>query len=352
MSLMLDEIRQQPDVLDRLSRRPPDSLAHLGRRFARRRPEIAVIVARGTSDNAALFGRYLFEVALEIPTMLAAPSVANLYGRFALPRDALIIGISQSGESTDINGFMEAAKRHGALCVAITNHAGSPLAAMADEVLLTEAGVERSVAATKTYTAQMMALYWLAVALGAPITESDLRAVARASESAVELESGIAAVVEHHREIAQAAVIGRGVNYGNGLELALKLMETSYVVACGYAGADFAHGPIAMVGPGFPVFAFCPPGPTSGQTSALLDRVRQAGADTVAIGARGGLDGVKTRHTIEVEVPSADTPGLPSDILSPIPLVIPGQTFAARLAEAKGLDPDRPRSLTKVTRTL
>ena len=352
MSMMLDEIRQQPEILDRLSGRPPEGLAALRRRYAKRRPAIAVMVARGTSDNAALFGRYLFEITLEMPVVLAAPSVPNLYGRVALPADALVIAISQSGESTDINGYVESARKHGALCVAITNHPESRLARISDEILMTRAGVERSVAATKTYTAQMMALYWLAQSLGAPITESDLRRIADAAAAAVNAESSVGEIVQNYLQMSQSAVIGRGINYCNGLEFALKLMETSYVVACGFSGADFAHGPIAMVGPRFSIFAFCPEGPTSHQMALLLDRLRTADADIVSIGSEASISGVKTGPHIEVTSPVPNTSGAPLDLLSAIPMIIPAQSFAARLAESKGLDPDRPRSLTKVTKTL
>ena len=350
--MMLEEIRQQPGVLRLLAGDAPAGLARLRRRFDRSRPDIAVIVARGTSDNAAVFGRYLFEVTLRLPTILAAPSVATLYNRIALPENALVIGISQSGESTDINGFVEAAGERGAFRVAITNHPGSRLAELSDEVLLTRAGIERSVAATKTYTAQIMVLYWLAKALGAPLTQADLVAVADAAESALSDQQEVASVAAHFKEMPQAAVIGRGINYCNGFELALKLMETSYVAACGFSSADFAHGPIAMVGPGFPVFAFCPPGPTAAQTNRMMERLKGSQAATVSIGSQESLEGISTSHHIEVEVPVPEVSGAPEDLLSAIPLIIPGQAFAAALAEAKGLDPDRPRSLTKVTRTL
>ena len=352
MSIMLDEIRQQPEVLGRILSKPPSALVRLGRQFSRRRPELAVIVARGTSDNAAIFGRYLFEITLGLPTLLAAPSVATLYHRLSLPKDALVIGISQSGESTDINGYVEAAKSLGAFCIGITNEPNSTLAALADEVLATDADKERSVAATKTYTAQLSMLYCLARTLGAGIAEDDLKRIPAAVAAQLESEGSAQGLAQRFRDISQAVVIGRGFNYGNGFEFALKLMETSYVVATGFSGADFAHGPIAMVEEQFPVFAFTPAGPTLDQTEALLAKLETSNAKTVCFGPAATVQGLPSKHRIEVaEIPPISS-SLPRDLFSAIPMIIPAQLFACHLAASKGLDPDRPRMLSKVTRTL
>lgn len=352
MSIMLDEIRQQPVVLERIFSKPPSALARLCRRFSRRRPELAVIVARGTSDNAAIFGRYLFEITLGLPTMLAAPSVATLYHRLSLPKDALVIGISQSGESTDINGYVEAARSLGAFCIGITNEPDSTLARSADEVLATDADKERSVAATKTYTAQLGMLYCLARSLGAEIAEDDLKRIPPAVAAQLESEGSVLGLAEHFRDMSHAVVIGRGFNYGNGFEFALKLMETSYVVATGFSGADFAHGPIAMVEERFPVFAFSPAGPTLEQTESLLARLEASNAKTVCFGPAATLQGLASEHRIEVAEIAPTSSSMPQDLLSTIPMIIPAQLFACHLAASKGLDPDRPRMLSKVTRTL
>ena len=352
MSIMLEEVRQQPAVLERILADPPEALARLARRFARHRPALAVIVARGTSDNAAIFGRYLFETALGLPTLLAAPSVATLYRSLSLPKDALVIGISQSGESTDINGYVEAAKSLGAFCIGITNEAGSTLARLADEVLATPAGAERSVAATKTYTAQLGMLYCLGRALGAEIADDDLKRIPGAAAAQLESEQSVRQLASRFRAMSHAVVIGRGLNYANGLEFALKLMETSYVVATGFSGADFAHGPIAIVEERFPVFAFRPSGPTFEQTEALLHRLRCSKADTVCFGAPASDQPLPSELAITVPDLPPSTPGLPRDLLSVIPMIIPAQMFAGHLAGSKGLDPDRPRMLSKVTQTL
>ncbi len=352
MSLMLQEIHEQPQVLERILDRPPTALADISRRFSSKRPSIIALAARGTSDNAALFGRYLFEITLGIPTMLAAPSVATLYRKIAVPTDALVIGISQSGESTDINAYVEFAKGAGAHVVGITNESGSTLAGLADDTLLTGAGKESSVAATKTYTAQMMALYCLARALGAQIPERDIRQIPAAVRAQLDGGRHVQEIAGRYRRMSHTVVIGRGFNYSNSFEFALKLMETSYVVAGAFSGADFAHGPIAMVEKGFPVFAFLPAGPTSHETSKLLARLGDGGVDTIGIGTRSMLDGLPSGQQIRLTDLAPPSQGLPEDILTPIPAIIPAQLFAAHLAAAKGLDPDKPRMLSKVTQTL
>ncbi len=352
MSLMLEEIHEQPEVLERVLDRPPVALEDIKRRFSSARPAVIVLVARGTSDNAALFGRYLFEITLGIPTMLAAPSIVTLYRKLSLPANALVIGISQSGESTDINAYIEFAKDSGAHTVGITNEAGSTLANLSDDILLTDAGKESSVAATKTYTAQMMLLYRVAQSLGAQIPERDLRQIPAAVRKQMEGELEVQQLATRFRGMSQAVVVGRGLNYANSFEFALKLMETSYVVAAAFSGADFAHGPIAMVEKDFPVFAFLPSGPTSRETRKLLTRLNAADADMIGIGTSSMLEELRSGHRIRLADLPPPTTGLPEDILTPIPSIVPAQAFAAHLAAAKGLDPDQPRGLSKVTKTL
>lgn len=352
MSLMLEEIRQQPKVLEAFLDAQPTSLERLKSRYARNRPSLVVIVARGTSDNAALFARYLFEIAVGIPTSLAAPSIATLYNRLTMPDGALIIGISQSGESTDINSYVESAKRCGAFTVGITNNSESTLATLTDECVPIGAGTEASVAATKTYTAEIIAIYCLARALGAPIRTDDLQSIPDLVDKQLGSEAAIRELAECYGDMSHAVVVGRGLNYANGLEFALKLMETSYVVASGFSAADFAHGPIAMVDRDFPSFVFSVPGPTAEQTGKLVRRLADGGADTICIGPEEVLAGLPCVHSITLRGRFPTATGLPSDTFTPIPAIIPGQLFAAHLAECKGLNPDHPRMLSKVTQTL
>ena len=352
MSLMIEEIRQQPEVLQALLDRPPTALAQLRKRFSRQRPGLIVIVARGTSDNAALFARYLFEITLGIPTSLAAPSIATLYRRLTLPDQTLVIGISQSGESTDINSFLETSQNSGAFTIGITNEPASTLAGLADEVLPVGAGKEASVAATKTYTSQMMVLYCLAQSLGAAIHSSDLNELPAMVAKQLEGEASVRDLARQYRAMSHAVVVGRGFNYANGLEFALKLMETCYVVATGFSGADFAHGPIAMVEKGFPAFVFTPPGPTFEQTEKLVARLAESGVNTVCIGHETIVNTPQCDGQLLVRGDPITPTGVPDDTFTPIPSIIPAQLFAGHLSECKGLNPDRPRMLSKVTHTL
>ena len=351
---MLEEIRQQPDALERTLSREASRAARLRRRFESQRPKFIVLAARGTSDNAAQFGRYLLEIATGIPVSLAAPSVFTLYEAKIDLSGCLVVAISQSGESTDINVVIERARKDGAFTIGITNEEGSALAEIADEVFLVRAGREESVAATKTYTGQLLALYLLGHALGAPISIDDLRQLPEWAVASLKLEKSVRELAVRYRFMDHAVVVGRGLNYSNAFEFALKLMETCYVVAEGFSTADFLHGPIAMVERAFPVFAFTPAGVTWTSMSGMLDRVQSLKAEMLLITDTSNRDAAAhTARTLIIPAKlSHNTPGLPEDLYTPIPYVIPAQLLAACLAAEKGLDPDRPRTLTKVTRTL
>lgn len=350
---MLEEIRQQPDALARTLEGGLDAAADLARRFAANRPRMVVLVARGTSDNAAVFGRYLIEIATGIPVSLAAPSVVTLYHRAPDWNGALVVGLSQSGESTDTNAVMEDARRRGAITVAITNEPASSLARIAEFCLHARAGREESVAATKTYTCQLMALYLLAGALGAHIEQARLREIPGAVRAAIAMEDRVAAMAERYAFMTHAVTVGRGLNYANALEFGLKLMETCYVVAERFSAADLMHGPIAMVERAFPVFVFAPCGATWEPVSGVLDRVAKLTAETLAISetANTQVAGKAARVISVADIPRA-AGDAPEDLYTPIPFIVPAQLFAARLAAIKGLDPDRPRTLQKVTQTL
>ena len=343
---MLAEIRQQPAALARTLSAEARHIEQFKRVVAKRRPKLIVLAARGTSDNAAQFGRYLLEITTGIPVSLAAPSIYTLYNAAVDFRDALVIGISQSGESTDTNLVLERARAQGTLTIGITNEASSAMAKLADEVFLVRAEKERSVAATKTYTGQMMVLYLLAYALGADIRLEELRRLPEWAESALALEKPISELSERYRFMDQAVVVGRGLNYANAFEFALKLMETCYVVAERFSSADFLHGPIALVGPSFPVFLFAPSGVTAASMREMLDKLRSLKAETVVITDAGNREiGAAATRSIRLARKFRE-------LYTPIPYIIPAQLFAASLAEEKGLNPDQPRALTKVTRTL
>jgi len=343
---MLDEIRQQPEALTRTLAGEIRGVERFRKIVEKRRPRLVVLVARGTSDNAALFGRYLLEITTGIPVSLAAPSIYTLYKAKVDYRDALVVAISQSGESTDTNLVLERARQQGALTLGITNESASTMARLAEHVFLVRAKREKSVAATKTYTGQMLMCYLLAYALGARIRLADLERIPGLAALALKTEDQVRELSGRYRYMHHAVVVGRGLNYSNAFEFALKLMETCYVVAERFSSADFLHGPIALVEPSFPVFAFAPPGVTWDSISQTMDKLNNLKAEIVAITDAGNRD-VEAKTSRIIRLPRR----LP-ELLTPIPYVIPAQLFAACLAEQKGLNPDQPRTLSKVTQTL
>jgi glucosamine--fructose-6-phosphate aminotransferase (isomerizing) len=340
---MLQEIAEQPAALLKTIREERSKVERLGALLKKRDLDLIVLVARGSSDNAALFGRYLLEVTTGIPVSLAAPSVHTIYNAKLKLNRALVIGVSQSGEGEDINRVLKNARDGGACTVGMTNEAASSMTKVVDETLLMHGGRERSVAATKTYTGQMLLFYMLAAALSdgkAPAYEAIPEYAARA----LERRNAITELVERYVFMENCVVVGRGLIYANAYELALKLMETCYVVAERFSSADFLHGPLAMVERHFPVILFAPPGAMLAGVKELLERLKELRADTLVITADDEAARACSRAIL--------MPGEIDEFLAPIPYIIPGQLFAALLANAKGLDPDAPRSLSKVTRTL
>ena len=256
MSTMREEICQQPAAIERTLQSEWSRAEKLRTHFAQHPVRLIVLAARGTSDNAAQFGRYLLEISTGIPVSLAAPSIFSLYRSDLNLKDAVVVAISQSGESTDTNIVLEHAKRAGAFTLGITNESESTLARLADETFLVRAGKEKSVAATKTYTGQLTCLYLLAYALGGALQLDDFKRIPDWTAAALKLEDDIRERAERYCFMRHAVCVGRGLNYSNSFEFALKLMETCYVVAERFSSADLLHGPIAMldqVVPGFPV---------------------------------------------------------------------------------------------------
>ncbi|MEO8433664.1 MAG: SIS domain-containing protein [Pyrinomonadaceae bacterium] len=344
MSLMLQEIAEQPAALTRTISEERAKIARLGAFLKAREIDLIVLVARGSSDNAALFGRYLLEITTGIPVSLSAPSVHTLYGAKLNLKHALVIGVSQSGEGEDINLVLDNARQCGAYTVGMTNEPASAMAEVVEETLLMHGGRERSVAATKTYTGQMMLFYMLAESLATSRVPFDYNAIPDFAARALEQSPAILELVQRFAFMENCVVVGRGLAYANAYELALKLMETCYVVAERFSSADFLHGPLAMVERHFPVILFAPPGVMLPGTKDLIERLRELHADTMAI--TGDLETAALCSRAIVMPREID------EFLAPIPYIIPAQLFAALLAEAKGLDADAPRSLSKVTRTL
>jgi glucosamine--fructose-6-phosphate aminotransferase (isomerizing) len=353
MSKMLTEIREQPQALERTLKNELPRARRLKATLEKRRPRLIILAARGTSDNAAQFARYLLEITTGIPVSLAAPSVYTIYDSNIDMRDALVVAISQSGESTDTNAVLQLARARGAFTVGITNEPRSTLTTLAEHTLLVHARRERSVAATKTYTGQLLACYLLAYSIGAPKMKAkwqvDLDRLERIPEMVSAVIDGMQAEIaqrcQRYRYMDHAVVVGRGLNYSNAFEFALKLMETCYVVAERFSSADFMHGPIAMIGRSFPAFLFAPSGVTWPGIRDMRDKLESLEAETLVITDQSNQPAARQRQALVL-------PFAVDELYSPIPYVIPAQLFAAFLAAEKGLNPDRPRTLQKVTRTL
>jgi glucosamine--fructose-6-phosphate aminotransferase (isomerizing) len=335
MSKMRQEVFEQPAALARTLESGLRDIPLLRRQMDQRRPRFIILVARGTSDNAAQFGRYLLEITTGIPVSLAAPSVYTLYKSRLRLKDVLVVGISQSGESTDTNAYLQQARKRGAMTVGITNEPSSRMSRIAEHLIQVVAGKEESVAATKTYSCQLLALYLLAYALRARVRRKDLLLIPELVSNALRTDNKIRGLAQQYRSMRHAVTIGRGLNYANALELGLKLMETCYVVAERFSAADLLHGPIALVEPSFPVFVFAPNGVTQPSIESLLAKLGSLKARTLVI------DGKLVRM-----------PRQTTDLYTPIPFIVPAQLFAAHLAQQKGLDPDHPRTLNKITRTM
>jgi glutamine---fructose-6-phosphate transaminase (isomerizing) len=299
-----------------------------------------LMVARGSSDNAAIYGRYLLEVAAGVPAGLAAPSVATHYGAHLDLSDTLVVSVSQSGATAEIVETQQWARRCGAATVAVTNVAGSPLAAEADVALVTQAGPELAVPATKTYLAQVLALAVLADALGADLGDS----LARVPDAVASLLA--ADVTDAARALASAdevVVSGRGLLLGTALETALKLEETCLRPVRGYSYADLRHGPISVVTGGvLAVLVAAADGPLAQPMEELADDLRTRGARILGIGGTAAFAG-----RCDVHLAGPDLP----EVVAPIASIVPAQLTIERLARDLGLDPDNPRGLAKVTRT-
>src|SRR5256885_14803375 len=335
---MLEEIAQQPAALVRTLQLERAKIARLGKFLKERDIDLILLVARGSSDNAALFGRYLLEITTGIPVSLSAPSVHTLYRAKLNLKHALVIGVSQSGEGEDINLVLENARDCGAFTIGITNEPASSMVKLVDETLLMRGGHERSVAATKTFTGQMMLFYMLAAALSKNSQSIDYDRIPDFTARALEQKPAIIELVQRYVFMENCVVVGRGLAYANAYEFALKLMETCYVVAERFSSADFLHGPVAMIERHFPVILFAPPGVMLEGTKDLIRRLRELRADTLAVTGDLEAAGMCSRSII--------MPREIDEVLAPIPYIIPAQLFAALLAEARGLDPDQPRSLS------
>lgn len=343
--MMLKEIREQPDALERTLRLEGKNVVAIARRIAAMKPRFIMLVARGTSDNAAMYAKYLFEGMNGMPSLLAAPSIITVYKSELDLAGSVVLGISQSGAGTDINEVLSFARSRGAFTVGMTNTAGSDMTRAADAAILLRAGKERALAATKTYTSELLALMMLSAGLrGGADPFTRLECIPEKLEKTLAVEQRVREIAPRFRFMEHCVIIGRGYNYGTVREAALKLMETGYVVAQPFSTADFMHGPIAMTGAGFPVFVCAPGGRLTAPVRALTEDLTANGVETIAVSA----DRATLKHAaVPVHIPMS-----PPEYISPILYIVPFQYLACFISLTKGINPDNPRYLKKVTRTL
>lgn len=339
-SLMAGEIAEQPAVLGALYRRRAE-IAEVSRRIAERRPRFVLLAARGSSDHAALYAKYLVEIGLALPAGLASPSSVTLYGARPDLTDVLLITISQSGGSPDLLEVTESARRGGALTVAVTNTPDSPLHTAAELAVHLDAGTERAVAATKTYTASLLAVYLLVDAIAGGGGEAAANLAELAERTLTESADAVREAVGRCRFVERIVTTGRGYSYATAQEAALKLAETSYLAARAYSSADLLHGPVAAVDAETAVLAVASAGVGGDATMPVLDVVRGSGADLLTVGSAAA----RTPGGLAMPVPQT------AEQVAPILEILPPQRLAHGLALVRGGDPDAPRGLHKVTRT-
>lgn len=340
VTIMEKEIREEPSVLTRILESNIPILERIKRYLDKKKIEGIYISARGTSDNAGILGKYLLESISGYITAPSAPSLFTIYKRPPSLKGKLVIGISQSGRGEDVCEVVEWGKREGALCIAITNNPDSPLASLADEVILCWAGEEKSVPATKTYLAEIFNLYLFSSIIA---EREDILGSLKDMPIYVEriIEEAFKIDVTRFHFMDRCISIGRGFNYPTAMEFSLKLKETSYIFAEAFSSADFLHGPLALISNQLPVFVFLPAGPSYTHLAEVIETIKEKTKDIFIFGFEA-LDGKENIFKIPYNI---------DEVLSPLLFTPVFQVFANKLALEKGLDPDHPRFLKKVTIT-
>ena len=344
MVQMWNEIWEQPVILERCYEKNIHAIIELVKVLRGKNISSICIAARGTSDHAAVYAKYVLELSTGIPVALAASSVFTMYHKSINLKNSLVIGISQSGEAADVLEVIKCAKKEGAITVSITNFSSSPLALESNYHLCCEAGLEKSVAATKTFTTQL----YLIAQLAAEWTDnSDLRTEISFIPEKISHTFEVSRIIEdkvgRYRFMNECFVLSRGINYAVSLEAALKIQETTYVRAKAFATSDFQHGPIAMMDKDLPVFIFAPNGPSLKDMSEMARKLKKDGMELIIIS--------NNKEMLDLGTSSFYIPETDNDIVSPFFNVVVAQMFACKLALVKGLDPDSPRGLNKVTIT-
>ncbi|MBE0671551.1 MAG: SIS domain-containing protein [Anaerolineales bacterium] len=342
---LYSEITEQPERIRSLLASQKKTVGRIAAAIQKRDIQYVFLAARGTSDNAGRYANYLLGALNGLPLALATPSLFTYYKQPPKLKNALVIGISQSGQSPDIVSVLEEGKKQNCLTLAITNEARSPLAKAADFLLDIQAGKEKAVAATKTYTTELMTIAMLSTALNEnKARREELAEVPRWMNAVLKHDALISKSAERYRYMDQTVVLGRGFNYATAFEWALKLKELAYVKAEPYSSADFQHGPIAMLESGFPVMAVAPKGRVFESMLEILKRLRkELLAELVVI---SNDKRALSLASLPLSIP-ADVP----EWLSPLICILPAQMFAYHLTQAKGYDTEQPRSIHKVTET-
>jgi len=339
------EISEQPERIKALLSSQRKTVEQIANTLRKRDISYIFLAARGTSDNAGRYANYLLGAMNGLPLALATPSLFTYYNQPPVLKNALVVGISQSGQSPDIVSVLDEGKRQGCTTLAITNEPHSPLANVADFVLDIQAGPELAVAATKTYTTELMVIAMLSAALSRQeVRWQELGQVPGWVTEVLTHDQMLAQAAQRYRYMKQCVVLGRGFNYSTAFEWALKLKELTYVAAEPYSSADFQHGPIAMMERGFPVMAIAPNGKVFGSLMQVLTQVRdEFSAELVVISnEKEALALAQIPITIPSDIP---------EWLTPLVTIVPAQLFAYHLTVAKGFNPDQPRSIHKVTET-
>jgi glucosamine--fructose-6-phosphate aminotransferase (isomerizing) len=350
---MRAEIFEQPETLSQLIERARPVLNAVA--VQAHQCTFAMLAARGSSDNASTYGKYLLESLCGLPTALAAPSLYTLYRKPPRLKSALVIGVSQSGAAADVIAVLDEGRAQGAVTLAITNTAGSPMTQAAEHVLLLEAGLEQALAATKTVTGQCTAYALLAAAISNDTTlKTQLLRLPAMTQAILQRDSTISTVAHTYKASQTLWVIGRGYAYSAAEEIALKLKETCFIYAEAFSAADFLHGPLATLETGDDVMVLLSDDETLPTTVQFVERVLTRGARVLLVASEVIFkrDNVKAlTHAAQTEqILTLALPDMPS-LINNIGFIVAGQLFAMHLSLAKGHNPDVSRGVTKVTVT-
>ncbi|MCX7845730.1 MAG: SIS domain-containing protein [Dictyoglomaceae bacterium] len=338
---MYKEIKEGVEVLEKIEERKGE-FKNIVEEIKEFNPNNIILVARGTSDNAGIWGKYYIESYVKIPVSLCAPSLYTIYHNPPVIKNSLVIAISQSGESEDICEVIKEANNQKAFTLGITNNLKSKLAKISKKVIFLNAGEEKSVAATKTYLAELGVLYFLVNYWTNRDYLKEFKELILSLREVLEREEEIKEKTIPYKFMEHCAILGRGYNLASALEMALKLKETSYILAEPYSSADFLHGPLALVSHGFPVFLFASKGESIIHSKEVIKILEEKNVDLFVFSNEETLFNKYNGFFIKSDIPEE---------ISPLLFILPVQLFAYFLTILKNLDPDQPRFLKKITIT-